>query len=59
MGRSDNEWDDNMDMKLWEEWRRVYKWYKQYKELKQRQQEIAREAILIPWDDYSKGLGWL
>ena len=45
MGRSDNEWDDNMDMKLWEEWRRVHKWYKQYKELKQRQQEIARSNI--------------
>ena len=48
-----------VDKELLEEWDRVHKWYQRYKESERRRQQDARMNVLIAWEDYSKGTGWL
>lgn len=47
------------DKELIKEWRLINEWYKKYKNKKKRRQQAQQMEILIPWDEYSKGTGWI
>ncbi len=51
--------DSAVSKELLKKWKELHDWYRRYRELEQRRQQDARMSILIAWEDYSKGPGWL
>lgn len=51
--------DTAVNRELMQKWKEIHDWYRRYRELEQRRQQDTRMSILIAWEDYSKGPGWL